>query len=85
MTFRCKDKSCIELVQWMVVIEQKIQIFCSLSEEETFHSIGLFAGAHILQSSPTTGRKATAFDVSKSHLADVEVPWILCSSIKVPR
>jgi hypothetical protein len=67
----------------MVRVIQEEQIFGSLSQEKTLHSIVQLAVADVLKTGPAALRPTPAFEIPEYHFADMEIPWILGGLIYV--
>jgi hypothetical protein len=73
----------INFVQWMIWREQQEHVFGGLSKEEAFHAVNHLAGLDIPQTSPAALGPASPLKVAQHHLANMQIPRILRSSVNV--
>src|SRR4051812_48372878 len=84
MTFCGEHEWRIPRVERMRWIKKQKKILGGFAQEEAFHTVAQLSSTYVLESSPSTFGPASSLDVAKRHFANVEIPRVLGSSIKIP-
>jgi hypothetical protein len=85
MSFGIEYVRLIQMIERMIHVEEKEEILGSLAKKEAFHPVALLSTSDILNSCPSALRPASPLDVSKNHLCNVDIPRVLCCSVKMVR
>ncbi len=76
VALRGEDVRSVEIVQWVLVVEEQVHVFGGLAEKETLHAVALLTVEHVLETREAALGPTAPVDVSLHHLSHVQIPRV---------